>query len=107
MNVNAATTVGRYGLLPPGSIGAGGLLAALAFLSLMIWRGGRLERARAAALATTAALAIFALSLTLAGCGYGSGSSYTPPQNSGPAVLTVTAQSGAITHSAIVYVTVH
>lgn len=111
MNVNAASNVGHYGFLPPGSIGAGGLLAALALLSLMIWRSGRLERARAAVLATTAALALFALSLTLAGCGYGSGSgsgsSYTPPQNSGPAVLTVTAQSGAITHSAIVYVTVH
>jgi len=104
MNINAAQTVGKYGFVPPGSIGLGGLLATLALLGLIIWRSGRLERACVPVLTTIAALAIFALSLTLGGCGYGS--SYTPPQNPGPAVFMVSAQSGAISHSATVNVTV-
>jgi len=104
MNVITTTTVPRYGFLPPGSIGLGGLLAALALLGLMIWRGGRFERARVPVLTTAAVLAVFSLSLTLGGCGYGS--SYVPPQNPGPAVLTVTAQSGTLSHTATVNVTV-
>ena len=104
MNINTTTSVPRYGFLPPGSIGLGGLLAAFSLLGLMIWRGGRFERARVTVLGTMAVLTIFALSLTLGGCGYGS--SYTPPANSGPAVLTVTAQSGTLSHTATVNVTV-
>jgi hypothetical protein len=105
MNINTTTGVPRYGFLPPGTIGLGGLLASLLLLGLMIWRGGRFARARVPVLGTAAVLAMFALSLTLGGCGYGS--SYTPPpQNSGPAVLTVTAQSGTLTHTATVNVTV-
>jgi uncharacterized protein (TIGR03118 family) len=105
MNVNTTPTVPRYGFLPPDSIGLGGLLGALALLSLLIWRGGRFARARVPVMATAAVLGVFALSLTLGGCGYGS--SYTPPQNAGPAILTVTAQSGSISHTATVNVTVH
>lgn len=105
MSVNTAMNVPRYGLLPPGSIGLGGFLAVFALLGLTIWSARRLERSRVPVLATAAVLAVFALSLTLVGCGYGS--SYTPPQqNPGPAVLTVTAQSGALTHTATVNVTV-
>ena len=104
MTVNTASTVPRYGLLPPGRIGLGGFLAAFALLGVMIWRGGRLGRARVPVLATATVLAIFALSLTLVGCGYGS--SYMPPQNSGPALLTVTAQSGSLSHTANVSITV-
>jgi uncharacterized protein (TIGR03118 family) len=104
MNVNTTTGVPRYGFLPPNIVGLGGLLAALSLLGLMIWRGGRFARARVPVLGTAAVLAMFALSLTLGGCGYGS--SYTPPANSGPAVLTVTAQSGTLSHTATVNVTV-
>lgn len=104
MNINTTTTVPRYGFLPPWRIGLGGLLAALSLLGLMIWRGGRFASARVPVLGTAAVLGMFALSLTLGGCGYGS--SYTPPQNSGPAVLTVTAQSGTLSHTATVNVTV-
>lgn len=105
MSVNTAMNVPRYGLLLPGSIGLGGLLAVFALLGLTIWSAGRLERARVPVLATAGVLAIFALSLTVVGCGYGS--SYTPPQqNPGPAVLTVTAQSGSLTHTQSVNVTV-
>jgi uncharacterized protein (TIGR03118 family) len=105
MNINTTTNVPRYGFLPPYGIGLGGLLAALALLGLMIWRGGRFQRARVPVMATAAVLGVFALSLTLGGCGYGS--SYTPPQTQGPAVLTVTAQSGTLSHTATVNVTVH
>jgi hypothetical protein len=105
MNVNTTTNIPRYGFLPPDSIGLGGLLAALALLGLMVWRDGRFQRARVPVMATAALLGVFALSLTLGGCGYGS--SYTPPQNAGPAVLTVTAQSGTLSHTATVNVTVH
>ena len=104
MNVNTASTVPRYGFLWPGSIGLGSFLAAFALVGLLMWRGGRMERARVPVLATAAVLAIFALSLTLVGCGYGN--SYMPPQNSGPAMLTVTAQSGSISHTANVSITV-
>ena len=76
MNINTTTGVPRYGFLPPGSIGLGGLLAALSLLGLMTWRSGRFARARVPVLGTAAVLAMFALSLTLGGCGYGS--SYTP-----------------------------
>lgn len=105
MNINTTTGVPRYGFLPPGNIGLGGLLAALSLLGFVTWRSRRFARVRVPVLGTAAALAMFALSLTLGGCGYGS--SYTPPpQNSGPAVLTVTAQSGTLTHTANVNVTV-
>jgi uncharacterized protein (TIGR03118 family) len=105
MTVNTTTSVPRYGFLPPGGIGIGGLLAALALFGLMIWRGVRFEGARVPALATAALLAVFAFSLAMGGCGYGS--SYTPPMNPAPAVLTVTAQSGTLSHTATVNVTVH
>jgi hypothetical protein len=82
----------------------GGFLAVLALLGVMIWRGGKLQRARVPVLATATVLAVFALSLTLVGCGYGS--SYMPPQNSGPAMLMVTAQSGSLSHTANVSITV-
>jgi uncharacterized protein (TIGR03118 family) len=105
MNINTTTGVPRYGFLPPGNMGLGVLLSALSLLGLMIWRSGRFVRVRVPALGTAAVLAMFACSLTLGGCGYGS--SYTPPpQNSGPAVLTVTAQSGTLSHTATVNVTV-
>jgi hypothetical protein len=105
MTIDTAMSTPRYGLLPPGSIGLGGFLAAFVLLGMTIWRGGRLQRARVPVLATAVAMAIFALSLTVMGCGYGS--SYSPPQNAGPAVMTVTAQSGSLSHAATVNVTVH
>jgi len=106
MSVNTAMSVPRYGygFLPPGGIGLVGLLAALALVGLMIWRGRKFERARVPVLTTAAGIVIFAFSLALGGCGYGS--NYTAPQNAGPAVLTVTAQSGTTSHTATINVTV-
>lgn len=104
MTVNVATSTPRYGFLPIGGIGLGGFLCALSLLVLMIWRGRKFERARVPALATAALLVIFAFSLAMNGCGYGS--SYTPPMNPGPATLTVSGVSGAMTQTATVSVTV-
>jgi hypothetical protein len=104
MTINTAMSVPRYGFLPPDGIGLGGFLAALALLGFVIARSGKFARARVPVLGTAAVLAAFAFSLALGGCGYGS--SYTPPANPGPAVMTVTAQSGTISHTATVNVTV-
>jgi len=104
MTINTTTAVPRYGFLAPGGFGLAGLFAALGLLGLMIWRGAKYARARVPVLATAALLAIFAFSLAMNGCGYGS--SYTPPANAGPAMLTVTGQSGTLTQTATVSVTV-
>jgi uncharacterized protein (TIGR03118 family) len=104
MMVNTASSVPRYGFLPNGGIGMGGVLCALALLALAIWRGGKFERGRVPVLATAALLAIFAFSLSMNGCGYGS--SYTPPANPGSATLTVSGISGTMTQTATVSVTV-
>lgn len=106
MTINTTMSVPRYGFLAGGGNGGlGSLVAALAILGFMVWRRRRLERVRIPVFGTAAALAIFALLLALGGCGYGS--SYTAPtQNSGPAVMTITATSGSISHTATVNVTV-
>jgi uncharacterized protein (TIGR03118 family) len=104
MTINTAMSVPRYGFLPPDGIGLGGFLAALALLGFVIARSGKFARVRIPVLTSAAALAVFSFSLALGGCGYGS--SYTPPANPGPAVMTVTAQSGTISHTATVNVTV-
>ena len=104
MTINTAMSVPRYGFLPPGGFGIGGLLAALALLGFVVARSGKFARVRIPVLTSAAALAVFSFSLALGGCGYGS--SYTPPANPGPAVMTVTAQSGTLSHTTTVNVTV-
>lgn len=104
MTINTTMSVPAYGLLLPGGVGIGGLLAALGILGFTAWRARRFERARVPIFGTAAALAIFTLSLTMGGCGYGS--SHAAPQNAGPAVMTITAQSGSLSHTATVNVTV-
>jgi uncharacterized protein (TIGR03118 family) len=107
MNVNTAMTVPRYGFVLPGGVGlGGGLLGALGILGLIILRAGEFARIRVPVLATAAILTISAFSLALGGCGYGSGTSYMPPSNPGPAMLTVTGQSGSTSHTATVNITV-
>jgi hypothetical protein len=69
----------------------------------LIWRGGKSAKRRASLLAATAVLAIVALSVTFGGCG-GYGSNTQP--NRGTASIMVVAQSGAISHTTTVKVTV-
>jgi uncharacterized protein (TIGR03118 family) len=103
LTVTTSASVPRYGFLVLDPIGPGFLVVALALFSLVMRRGGRVRNARASLLAATAALVIVGLSLTLGGCG-GYGSNVQP--NRGTASITVTAQSGTISHSTTVSVTV-
>src|SRR5882724_9677515 len=103
LTVTTSASVSRYGLLMLGGIGGWTLLVALSLFSLVIWRGGRIRTARASLLTATAVLAIVALGLAIGGCGgYGS----STQGNRGSASISVTAQSGNISHMTTVNVTV-
>jgi len=103
LTVTTSASVPRYGLLPFSLIGPAALLSALLLFALLLRHGASLPSGRASLLTATAVLAIAALSVTLAGCGgYGS----TTNANRGTASVMVTAQSGAISHTSTVMVTV-
>jgi uncharacterized protein (TIGR03118 family) len=103
LTVTTTASVPSYGFLRMDLLGPGALLVALGLVTLAMWRGARCKTALTSLLATTAAMAILVLSLPLGGCG-GYGSGIHP--NRGTASIIVTAQSGAISHTAIVRVTV-
>jgi uncharacterized protein (TIGR03118 family) len=103
LTVTTSATVTRYGLLLFDLNSLGALLSTLALFRLLTWRCGNLRNARASLLTATAVLAIAALSVTLGGCG-GYGSNTQP--NRGTASIMVVAQSGAISHTTTVEVTV-
>jgi hypothetical protein len=75
----------------------------LALFSLAVCCRGEMRTARNSLLTATAALAIVALGLAIGGCG-GYGGSTQP--NRGTASVLVTAQSGTISHTTTVRVTV-
>jgi uncharacterized protein (TIGR03118 family) len=103
LTVTTSATVYHYGFLIPELLGPGALLVALALLSLVTWPSRKFRTARASLLTVAAVAAIVALWLTIGGCGgYGSSSQ----SNRGTASITVTAQSGAISHATTVQVTV-
>ena len=103
LTVTTSASVPRYGLLPFSLIGPAALLSPLLLFALLLRHGASLPSGRASLLTATAVLAIAALSVTLAGCGgYGS----TTNANRGTASVMVTAQSGAISHTSTVMVTV-
>jgi hypothetical protein len=103
LTVTTSAAVYHYGLLIPELLGPGALLVALALLSLVTWPSRKFRTARASLLTVAAVAAIVALGLTIGGCGgYGSGTQ----SNRGTASITVTAQSGAISHATTVQVTV-
>ncbi len=103
LKVTTSARVSRYGLLMLGGIGGWKLIVALSLFSLVIWRGWRIRTARASLLTATAVLAIVALGLAIGGCGgYGS----STQANRGTASISVTAQSGNISHMTTVNVTV-
>lgn len=101
LTVTTSATVYHYGLLIPNQLESGPMFVALTLLSLAVWPGRKLRIARASLL-TAGAVAVVALGMSIAGCGgYGS-----TPSNRGTAAITVTAQSGAISHATTVQVTV-
>jgi uncharacterized protein (TIGR03118 family) len=103
LTVTTSASVPRYGFLVVGLAGPGGLLVALALFLLAMLHGGKVRNARVSMLTAAASLAIVALLVTLGGCGgYGSGM----PPNRGTASVVVTAQSGTISHTSVVSVTV-
>jgi uncharacterized protein (TIGR03118 family) len=103
LTVTTSATVSRYGFLVLGLAGPGAFLAALVFLSLVLWKGEYLRNSRSSRLATSAAAVIVMLGLAIGGCG---GYSSSVQTNRGTASITVTAQSGTITHTTTVRVTV-
>src|SRR6266550_8301937 len=103
LTVTTSASVSRYGLLTLALIGPASLLSAFVLFAVVLRSGQNLRRARASLIAATAVLVIAGVSLTLGGCGgYGS----TTKANRGTASVIVTAQSGAISHTATVVVTV-
>ncbi len=103
LTVTTSASVSRYGLLMPDLLGPCALLVALALFSFATWRGRSVRIARASLLTATAATAIVVLGLVMGGCGgYGSNAQL----NRGTASIMVTAQSGAISHTTTVKVTV-
>ena len=103
LTVTTSASVPRYGLLMPELIGPFALLVALALFSFVVWKSGKLRTARGSLLTTGAAVTIVALGLAIGGCG-GYGSNTQP--NRGTASIRVTAQSGTISHTTTVSVTV-
>ena len=103
LTVTTSATVSRYGFLVLGLAGPGAFLAALAFLSLVLWRGKYLRNAGSLRLATSAAAVMVMLGLAIGGCG---GYSSSAQPNRGTASIVVTAQSGSISHTTTVRVTV-
>ena len=103
LTVTTSASVSRYGLLMPNLLGSSALLVALGLFSFAMWRTRSVQIARASLLTTSAVAAIVALGLVIGGCG-GYGSNSQP--NRGTASVMVTAQSGAISHTTTVKVTV-
>lgn len=103
LTVTTSASVSRYGTLLPTLRGPCSLLLALVLFSIVLWRIKRVRMPRTSVLAATAAGAIVALALVMGGCG-GYGSGMQPSR--GTASIVVTAQSGTISHSATIKVTV-
>jgi hypothetical protein len=102
LTVTTSATVSHYGLLMPGQFGPWALLVSLALLGLAIRLGRNLPSARLSPLAASAA-AILTLCLVIGGCG---GYSNNSQANKGTATIMVTAQSGTVSHTTTVNVTV-
>jgi hypothetical protein len=95
--------VPRYGFLVLGLASPAAFLSALAFLSLVFWKGEYWRNARSSRLATSAAAVIVMLGLMIGGCG---GYSSSAQRNRGTASILVTAQSGTISHTTTVRVAI-
>jgi uncharacterized protein (TIGR03118 family) len=103
LTVTTSASVSHFGLVMPNLISLCALLIALALSNLVMRCGGNFRTTRARLLTATAGAAIVALGLVMSGCG-GSGSS--AQSNRGTASIMVSAQSGTLSHTTIVRVTV-
>ena len=103
LTVTTSATVSRYGMLAPEWIGPWALLFALGLCSLAMWTSGKAWTLRPSLMTATVTMAIVAMGLAIAGCG---GYSSSKQANRGTATVLVTAQSGTLSHSTSVSVTV-
>jgi len=103
LTVTASANVSHYGLLLTNLMEPASLLAALAMFLLLASRLQKPTSNRHLLLTATALFAAVGLSLTLGGCG-GYGSNMQP--NRGTATINVLAQSGSISHSVPITITV-
>jgi hypothetical protein len=97
-----SSSVMHFGFLMPDLIGPWTILAAMALLSLAMWRTRSLPYPRRPQLAAVIT-AIVMLGLAISGCGRYASSSQV---NRGTATINVGAQSGAISHTTTISVTV-
>jgi Bacterial Ig-like domain (group 3) len=102
LTVTTSATISRYGILKPDTIGPWALLFALGLCSLAMWTRGKVRALLPSPMTATAAITIAAMGLAIVGCGYGS----STQANRGTATVIVNAQSGAISHTTSVSVTV-
>lgn len=104
LTVTTSAGVLQYGLMGHRPIGPISFFACLSLLSLLVRHRRKFPRLRAFMLTATAVLAIMALSAGLGGCGgYKSSGAGA---NRGTASISVTAQSGNISHTTTLSVTV-
>jgi hypothetical protein len=103
LTVTTSANVSRYGLVIPDLLGPSAFFLSLALFSFAMWRARNVRAAPAFLRTVAAATVIVALGLAVVGCG-GYGSSTQP--NRGTASIMVTAQSGAVSHTTTIQVTV-
>ena len=103
LTVGTSANVVRFGLLPFRWTTSASSFAGLMMLILVLWRGRNVPRAHTRVLAAAALLIAISLSLALESCGgYGN----TPPGNRGTASVVVTAQSGTLSHTTTLTISV-
>jgi uncharacterized protein (TIGR03118 family) len=103
LTVTTSSSVPGFGFLLIDVIGPCSLLFVFYLFSLVAQHGGKLRIARVSLLSASATVAIVVLGFSLGGCGgYGSG----VQANRRSASILVIAQSGAISHTATVKITV-
>src|SRR5690242_1540216 len=103
LTVTTSASVARFGLLPFRWTACTSSFAGLMMLIFLFWRGRNLPSADRRVFAAAALLVAISLSFALEGCG---GYSNNPPSNRGTASVVVTAQSGALSHSTTLTITV-
>jgi uncharacterized protein (TIGR03118 family) len=102
LTVTTSASTLHFGFLIPDLIGPLTALAVMALLSLAMWRTRSLPYPRRPQFAVVVT-AIVLLGVAIAGCG---GSAGRSPVNRGTATINVVAQSGAISHTTTISVTV-
>jgi uncharacterized protein (TIGR03118 family) len=105
LTVTTSANVSHFGIVMPDSVGPWTLLFALGMCGLALATSGKIRTLRPSLLTAAAALAILTMGLAIGGCGGGGDGGSTQP-NRGTATVMITAQSGPISHTTSVSITV-